>query len=53
MLSELFNAEDAPAYLIVHTVQAKSVIDVDGYDNLLLQYDLHHGATHGQDLLAA
>ena len=53
VLIEPFNAEDVPGYLIGHMVQAKSVIDVVGHDNLLLQYDLYHGAMNGEDLLAA
>ena len=53
VLIEPLNAEDVPGYLIGHTVQAKSVIDVVGYDNLFLQYDLYHGAMNGKDLFAA
>ncbi len=53
VLIEPLNAEDVPGYLIGHTVQAKSVIDVVGYDNLFLQYDLYHGAMNGEDLLVA
>lgn len=53
VLIESLNAEDVPGYLIGHTVQAKSVIDVVGHDNLFLQYDLYHGAMNGEDLLAA
>ena len=47
------NTEDVPGYLIGHTVQEKSVIDVVRHDNLFLQYDLYHGAMNGEDLLAA
>jgi len=53
VLIEPLNAEDVPGYLIGHTVQAKSVIDVVRHDNLFLQYDLYHGAMNGEDLLAA
>ena len=53
MLIEPLNAEDVPGYLIGHTVQAKSVIDVVRYDNLFLQYDLYHGAMNDEDLLVA
>ena len=53
VLIEPLNAEDVPVYLIGHTVQAKSMIDVVGHDNLFQQYDLYHGAMNGEDLLAA
>ena len=53
VLIEPVNTEDVPGYLIGHTVQAKSVIDVVRHDNLFLQYDLYHVAMNGEDLLAA
>ena len=53
VLIKPLNAEDVPGYLIGHTVQTKSVIDVVEHGNLFLQYDLYHGAMNGEDLLAA
>jgi hydroxypyruvate isomerase len=53
VLIEPLNAEDVPGYLIGHTVQAKSLIDVVGHDNLFLQYDLYYWAMNGEDPLAA
>ena len=50
VLIEALNPRDVPGYMIGHAVQARSVIDVVGHENLYLQYDLYHGAMTGEDL---